>query len=191
MCRFVATAACALALVSCEGEADRKEEDPAAVTPSACAPEGEKMHPPMASRAHVNSIRGIRYDSNPPSSGPHCPAPGRYGVYETSDPLRRCNWIHNLEHGAIVLLYNCPQGCPDVVADLLDVMKQAGADPDCGASKRLVLTPDPELDVPVAAAAWGYTWKGCLNDAGKAELVTFIDKHLGSRGRAPEAGLCP
>ena len=46
------------------------------------------------------------YQHNPPASGPHWPSPAAWGVH--SEVLPREWWVHNLEHGGIVLLYNCP-----------------------------------------------------------------------------------
>ncbi len=31
--------------------------------------------------------------------------------------------MHNLEHGGVVFLYNCPLGCEDEIADLQSVME--------------------------------------------------------------------
>lgn len=156
---------------------------------SACVTEGERRFTPQAG-THVNSTANVMYNSNPPSSGPHCPQPGAYGQYTPAQPLDRCYWIHNLEHGAIVLLYNCPMGCPDILEGLTRVLADAPRDPDC-ANRRILITPYPMLDTRVAAAAWGFTWKAnCLDDAARAQLVKFIGDHIGSKGMAPEARVC-
>src|SRR5688572_9102987 len=53
---------------------------------------------------------------NPPTAGPHCAQTLPCRVFDTEQSS--CSWIHNLEHGHGVLLYNCPEGCPDVVQRL-------------------------------------------------------------------------
>ena len=39
--------------------------------------------------------------------------------------LDRGYYLHDAEHGAIVLLYNCPDGCPEVVAGIEAIEPQA------------------------------------------------------------------
>lgn len=54
---------------------------------------------------HVTDIYGLQYNSNPPTSGPHFPVWAKRGTYpyQISDG----HLIHSLEHGYIVLSYNC------------------------------------------------------------------------------------
>lgn len=55
-------------------------------------------------RQHVASLRSsFRYNSFPPSSGPHYPIPAVYNVYD--QPVPEIRLVHNLEHGAIVVQY--------------------------------------------------------------------------------------
>ncbi len=56
-------------------------------------------------RDHVNDIAGVTYSSNPPTSGTHFPLWAKRGVYPKifSDGYQ----IHSLEHGYIVMSYNC------------------------------------------------------------------------------------
>jgi hypothetical protein len=167
--------------------ADRLVFDDAAIDGAeddagACVPEGEKQHTVLAS-PHVSSpasLATVIYSSNPPSSGPHCSSTASYAQMS---PIDRCNWLHNLEHGAVVLLYNCAVACPELVAQLQQVAASAKRDPLCG-TRRILITADPMLDTRVAAAAWGFTWKSdCFNEAAGASLVGFIDAHI---GHAPE-----
>ena len=59
-----------------------------------------------------------RYTYCPPASGPHYNQPGVLGpiqprVYGPDDFTQPQGWVHNLEHGALVLLYKCPGGACD------------------------------------------------------------------------------
>ena len=57
-----------------------------------------------AGRTHITEgTPGSGYTSNPPTSGPHWPTPGDWGVYTTPMPAERS--IHNLEHGGMVIWY--------------------------------------------------------------------------------------
>ena len=58
----------------------------------------------------------ITYSYCPPASGGHWNAAGRgpirSAVYGPADEQPPGGWVHNLEHGAIVVLYRCPSGTP-------------------------------------------------------------------------------
>ena len=62
---------------------------------------------------HVAPPAKVQYDHDPPTSGCHYniqgQAPIAPGVYNQEIPAEY--WVHNLEHGYIVVLYNCPSGC--------------------------------------------------------------------------------
>jgi hypothetical protein len=133
---------------------------------------------------HVPVGSQLTFASNPPASGPHYPYWGRWAVH--SSPLPRGNYVHNLEHGGVALLYRCRDACPEIVAGLRAVMDAQPQDPSCTPPirSRIVLTPDPDLDVPVAAAAWTYTYRADCVDA--PSLSAFIRDHY---DQAPES-LC-
>ena len=59
--------------------------------------------------------------------------------------------MHNLEHGAIVLLYR-PDAPPSAVQELRQAYQALPNDPACG-HRRALLTPDPLLPRAVAAVA--------------------------------------
>ena len=56
-------------------------------------------------RTHVSDISSVSYNSNPPTSGNHFPIWAKRGVYDRV--LSDGHLIHSLEHGYIVLSYNC------------------------------------------------------------------------------------
>jgi hypothetical protein len=62
---------------------------------------------------HVTTA-DIPYQHIPPASGPHfdTPAPYEFNTAEVPEG----NWVHSLEHGAIVLLYQCDTGRVTVIA---------------------------------------------------------------------------
>jgi hypothetical protein len=159
---------------------------------SECDPNAmEHVHDSTAPAHVAVPLAASSYNSSPPSSGPHCNEWGSYAVYGEDAPLPACNFLHNLEHGAVVLLYNCPDGCADQVEALEQLIAAAPADPDCGAQKRLLLTPYAEMDATIAAVAWGFTWTAdCLDEAARDSLLDFIADHQGSGGDAPEPTVC-
>jgi hypothetical protein len=58
-------------------------------------------------RDHVTDVFGVKYGSNPPSSGPHFPIWAKPGVYDRliSDGYL----IHSMEHGYVIIWYDCGQ----------------------------------------------------------------------------------
>jgi hypothetical protein len=127
---------------------------------------------------HVLEGSAITYASNPPASGPHYPVWARYQAYTTA--LDRGYWVHNLEHGAIVMLYR-PDTPAAVVSALADAYRSLPVDPQCGHTRAL-LTPDPLLPRPmiaVIAADWLLTTDG-------VDGTSIRDFTLAHRGRGPE-----
>jgi hypothetical protein len=144
--------------------------------------------PPLLPGTHVPIPSDIQWDSNPPSSGPHYPLWAAYQAYTT--PVPRGYYVHDLEHGGIVFLYNCGDaGCPEIVSALQAASDAVPDDPLCtsagqGVRVRTVITPDPLIPGPVAAAAWGWAYK-----AQCADLPTLKDFALAHYGQGPEV-LC-
>src|SRR5262245_21540219 len=57
---------------------------------------------------HVAEGSSITYAHNPPASGPHYPVWLRYEAFSTA--MARGYWVHNLEHGGIVMIYRPDAG---------------------------------------------------------------------------------
>lgn len=131
-------------------------------------------------RDHIDVCANVTYPHNPPMTGKHYPIWADYVVFDKPVP-----WgflVHSLEHGAVVLAYNTDD--PAVPAALKDIYDTYTVDVLCatlGRRARLVVVPDPELDVTVAASAWGSHYKATCYD--EASLRAFIDAHY---GKAPE-----
>jgi hypothetical protein len=128
----------------------------------------------------------LRWNSNPPATGPH------YNVWapwsQSFDrPVPRGNYVHNLEHGGVVLLYRCDSksACPDLAAGLQQVAQMLVRDPLCllPIQARYLISPDPLLpsDIQIAAAVWGQTYRAsCLDPS---SLLAFMTANY---ARAPE-----
>ena len=90
--------------------------------------------------------------------------------------------MHNLEHGGVVFSYNCPDGCAsDVTAAqslINDLPSDAECDPSHGDARvRVLMTPDPHLDVSFAASSWGWTLRANCFDP--VVFRAFIQEHYG------------
>ena len=120
----------------------------------AAAPLGEASHP-NEGQTHLTLCSTTCYATNPPSSGNHYPV---WPVYKTySAPVPWGFLVHGLEHGAVIVSYNCPCGCADEVAAAQAWIDALPVDQDCDTPPRVVMAPDPGLDVRWAASAWTWT----------------------------------
>jgi hypothetical protein len=128
-------------------------------------------------RTHVDEGTKITYNSNPPTSGSHYPVWEKYGIKDK--PVADELLVHSLEHGYIILSYNCEKlpksvTCDQLKQQLNDVMKAKR-------TWKMIVIPRPSLDVPVALTAWNYIDK--MNSFDKDRAFAFIDQF---RDQGPE-----
>ncbi len=114
----------------------------------------------------------VEYDTRPPAGGPHDPCWVPWTIYDHAIPTER--WVHNLEHGGVALLYDCPDGCDADIATLTAFVQAQPAG-------RTLLLPYAEMDSRFAAVAWGARLTSACVDT--ATLQQFFD---GAVARAPE-----
>ncbi len=140
---------------------------------------------PLEPGLHREPGTAIEWSSNPPVTGEHYVIWARWGLTYQDPPLERGYWLHNAEHGGIVFLFNCPDGCPDEVARLEELARELPVDPRCEEPihNRTLVTADPLLppDVRIAAVAWGVSYAATCID--EVTLRQFATDHY---GRAPE-----
>jgi hypothetical protein len=76
---------------------------------------------PDQGAGHVDAGTTVHYPNCPPASGKHYNAsnvgPVRPGFYGLNDVANPPGWVHNLEHGAVVLLYSCKTPGSDELAE--------------------------------------------------------------------------
>lgn len=84
-----------------------------------------------------------KYNTEPPSSGAHSPDPAADGAYTT--PLPQINFLHSMEHGRIVILYD-PELPEDDQLALKGIFDE---DPE-----GMLIFPYAEMPYQVAVAAW-------------------------------------
>jgi hypothetical protein len=147
--------------------------------------------PPLVAVQHVPEGTKITYCSNPPSSGPHYPVWGAFKEYDKpiDTPELAPYLVHDLEHGAVVLLYNCDadaSGCGDLVGQLRALRDAVPTDPLCSPTTRvrIIIAPSTLIRSKVAATAWGATYQAPCVDT--ATLSAFITTHY---AKSPE-NLC-
>ena len=143
------------------------------IQPQTALLKGEVQQTPSASGIHVAEGTTIHYDYNPPSSGPHYPSPANWGVYPTA--LAPGTWVHNLEHGGIVVLYQCPSTCTALQAQMQALYTQMPFDGQFN-EKKVIITPYANLDHLVRLQAWGWTLP--LDTVDTAAIDAFYHEHV-------------
>lgn len=110
------------------------------------------------------------WNSNPPTSGPHAPNRTNWGVHTESVP----EWlqVHNLEDGGVIIHYNCPNGCPDVAAELEEIARDIDEEMD-----QIVLHPYEDMESRIALTAW--TRMLTLDEVDEDQIVEFIEAYRG------------
>ena len=119
------------------------------------------------------------YNSAPATSGWHYEqplAPVRWGVHDgiVADEYR----IHNLEHGGVGVHYNCPEGCPELVERLAEIVNRAA-----GGGLKVMMSPYPDMQSTIALTAWTFIDQFEVFD--EQRIKDFIDAHESSPN-APE-----
>jgi len=156
---------------------DTSPEDtsPADTSPDAPACATTVVLTAPVSSPHIPTCSEVTYATNPPTSGPHYPIWTQWKTYTA--PVPRGFYVHNLEHGGVVVAYRCPDGCTADVAAIEAMVTALPADPLCsfGISRRLVVTPDPLLATRFAVTAWGASLVADCFDA--ASFAAFIGDH--------------
>ena len=84
-----------------------------------------------------------KWNTDPPTSGPHYQTPAIWGAYTT--PLYKAQVVHNLEHGGIFIQYGnkVPQATIDQLRTFYDSHLNA-----------TILSPLPELGSKIAMGVW-------------------------------------
>jgi hypothetical protein len=127
---------------------------------------------PSEGREHTTGH--VTYRTNPPTSGPHNPAPAPDKAYAVAPPAE--NYVHSLEHGRIELQYK-PEA-PAAVRETLRALYAAD-------TKHVLLFPNNTgMTFVVAATAWKHRL-GCprFNSRVPEALGRFRDAY---RDKGPE-----
>ncbi len=158
--------ALAATLAAC-GDAEPEPEP--AIDGATCGAAGARQEVTSEGQRHLAEGTAIDYSSNPPCIGDHFPIWLEWGVYDA--PVDPGYYVHNLEHGGVAFLYDCPEGCPEIAQALIDFANSIPAD-DGGPFRFVVMPFDGDMPARVAAVAWGKVYTNdCVNPD---ELAAFV-----------------
>ncbi len=110
-----------------------------------------------------------------PASGNHWGAWAKWGtVY--AKPVKKGFFLHNLEHGGLVLSYNCSSdkqsaACQDAAKQLASLANDFG-------QGRVVITPDPTQKKMFVIRSWRWAYAAdCLNGDAALEFMSRHYRH--------------
>ena len=133
-----------------------------------CEPICQVDYLPTEDRRHLEDE--IEYPVSPPAGGAHNPCWYDFGVFDYEVPDER--WVHNQEHGAVIFLYNCPEGCEGELNALIEMASPL---------ERIIVSPYANMRWRFAATAWEH--RIMMNCLDVDRMKSFYDKHF---NQAPE-----
>jgi len=146
---------------------------------------------PSLGNAHIESVDTPHpaYNSDPPTSGHHLKYVAKWDMH--SEPIPKELQVHNLEDGGVIIQYNCPKACPELVANLEAIFaryRQMANDdvPEHVRKKNpylrskyhhLVLAPYPSMDATIALTSWQHI--DTFDAYDEQRIVQFIEAYIG------------
>ena len=132
---------------------------------------------PVDASPHVEQCSPLKPSHYPPTSGPHYPYWASPGTYDSVISVG--NWLHALEHGAVVFLINChtPGDCRADMARLKAIADDYPHDPACSAkdNHRILISGDTLITTRYAVVAWNWSLASdCLDSAA---FAVFLKAH--------------
>ena len=164
------------------GGSSASADAPKLLETAGCTVQAVKSLPSNDHSILVASGTSKKWNTNPPTSGPHYAVQLVWGAY--TDPVNLAQLVHNLEHGGIYILYG-----KDVPASTVDELR-AFYDKHTEAT---VMAPLPRLGNKIALGAWTTNSANQPNN-GTARLVkctNFDEKAFSAffaayQGKGPE-----
>lgn len=135
---------------------------------AACS-DSTSFHSPETNHTHLTVGTLVPTWGDFPVSGNHWGAWSKWDTIYTK-PVRRGFYLHNLEHGGVVLSYGCSSPtesaeCAEAAANL-EALKAASGE------TRVIVTPDPDQPALYGVRAWRF---GMLSDCfDEARLQDFL-----------------
>lgn len=124
----------------------------------------------------------VAYNSSPPTSGPHLNTKARGGIH--AEPIPNELQVHNLEDGFVVVQYDCPSACPDLVSQLESVVRPALTE-----NRSVIMAPYSGIRSPdgvsarIALTAW--TRIDAFDEFDRDRVANFIKAYEGQDHHVP------
>jgi hypothetical protein len=141
------------------------EEVRAALTAADCTLQSAPAQPGDHTAA-IDATSDPKWNTDPPTSGPHNDVPAIFGSYDAAVNIAQA--VHNLEHGGVYIFYgdDVPEPTVTQLQDFYDEDKTA-----------LLLAPMPELGETIALGAWVTPdpRPGAVAEGGQGHLAKCTD----------------
>ncbi len=138
--------------------------------------------------------QNINYAFCPPTSGDHYNAPGRGpirpGVYPPNDELSPGGWVHNLEHGYVVILYKNTADDPITDAEFQQLESFYDQAPQLGSGacpRKVVVARFDQMTSDFAMLSWG---RALLLDEWNQDTANTFVQQWSVQEILPERGVC-
>lgn len=127
---------------------------------------------------HVSPGAQLTYKVYPPTSGPHFGQPDGPASWQSHGPLPEGTYLHNLEHGGIAILFNCPTGCSDLKSQLENYVDNLAAYDSAFHEVKIILTPylHGMGEHRIALLAWH--WIEFLDNYDQSAITRFYEVHV-------------
>lgn len=148
---------------------------------------GQQYEAQSEGRQHLGSVdqQHDPYETELPTSGPHYSQPAAWGVSDIEIPDEQ--WIHNLEHGGIVITYK-----PDLPEKDVDALRVIAAnlsmrdDQKGNKGFKVILTPRAANKSAVQLSSWRYNLN--LSSINQAKIQQFYRDRPNNAPEANAAG---
>jgi Protein of unknown function (DUF3105) len=161
------------------------------------APPFAGTHYPSQGHRHFDEgeSTNFKYNSDPPTSGPHKEMFS--DAFNSPTPLPKYVQVHLLEHGNVLLQYNCK--CPDIAGALyqiayrydgqlipLDQLQPLPQNVQAAeeAGQAVIVAPYPGMSHKIALTAW--TRLGTLDVIDQQKITSFINAYLHNQANASQ-----
>ena len=127
---------------------------------------------------HISPANPVAYKFYPATSGPHFGQPDGPASWRSHGPLPEGTYLHNLEHGDIAILYNCPTGCSDLKGQLENYVDNLAPCDPAFHEVKIVLTPYSHGmgEHRIALLAWH--WIEFLDGYDQGAITRFYEVHV-------------
>ena len=137
--------------------------------------DGHPIEQFSASGLQNHTTETVDYETAPPVSGPHAPSPAPCGTH--AEPIANEVQVHNLEHGAVGVLYR-PELDPEQIARIEELVRSF--------ESHVFSAPYPDMPSPITVTSWSRLMR--LDELDAGAVRAYIEQF---RAKGPEENDCP
>ncbi len=120
----------------------------------------------------------VTYPSYPPTSGPHYGPPDGPVPWGSHGPLVEGQYLHNLEHGGVAILCNCPTDCTNLRKQLQSYVDNLAPLDPAWSEVKMVVTPYARGMGQHRIALLAWHWLEYLDSYNQDAITKFYEVHV-------------